>query len=177
MRLVTVILCAAAYAASFFWDTNFLGFSEGAGGWHRVSYMFAHTGWLHTAINVFSFTVMDGAMERVGAGRLRAVAWVSAVAATFGTECALPTVGLSGVVYGMLGVVFGRVHDVRMCRAMAGVALSNVAVFFWGHSNVPLHGLSFLYSFIVTLAYDRIRGYVRHKSGCGGGEAGAAPQA
>lgn len=154
---MTELLCIIVYLASLFCDTHMLGFSSSSGIWTRFTYIFAHTGLLHLLLNLISYRTFLTVMRKLGISRLLPVAFASAVIATFGSAQPLPTVGLSGVVYGMLGLTVSRVHGRRMIAALAVTALMNVVVLLFGHSNVLLHLLSFIWSFIITSIYGKIR--------------------
>jgi membrane associated rhomboid family serine protease len=147
------------FVASLFLDTNILGYHESSSWYTRFTYIFASTNILHLAINLYAYSVFNKVFQKLFIPNHKYIAFIVAILATFGTEQSLPTVGLSGVVYAMLGITCAKVHTRQMILSMLVVLAINVISFFFGQSNVFLHCLCFTYSLIISLIYENCKIY------------------
>ena len=147
------------FVASLFVETNILGYHASSMWYTRFTYIFASTNILHLAINLYAYRVFDKVLQKLYISNYKYIAFVVAILATFGTEQSLPTIGLSGVVYGMLGITCAKVHNRQMILSMMVVIALNVLSFFFGKSNVLLHCLCFTYSLIISLVYENSKIY------------------
>lgn len=147
------------FFASLFVETNILGYHESSIWYTRFTYIFASTNILHLTINLYAYRVFDKVLQKLYIPNYKYIAFLVAVIATFGTEQTLPTIGLSGVVYGMLGITCAKVHNRQMILSMMVVLALNILSFFFGKSNVLLHCLCFTYSLIISLIYENIKIY------------------
>ena len=153
------IVSILIFFASLFVETNILGYHDSSIWYTRFTYMFASTNILHLAINLYAYSVFDKVLQKLYIPNYKYIAFVVAILATFGTEQTLPTIGLSGVVYGMLGITCAKVHNRQMILSMMVVIVLNVLSFFFGKSNVLLHCLCFTYSLIISLVYENCKIY------------------
>lgn len=151
--VVVAAFCTAAWATSLFYPLESYGYYEGCPLANRVSYMFVHTGLLHLAVNMYAFlSVSRAATARHRPAAVFLPAFIAGVAMTFGTEHAVPTCGMSGVVYFMLGF-----HAAGAGRAVF-VATSALCVVVWlaSHAaglavNNTVHAAGFLYGILYHL--------------------------
>lgn len=151
-------LCVLVFITSFFYDTSVLGYSESTGMINRVTYMFAHASLVHFIINMVSFNMLARAIK---GGRGVVIGVVSAAAATFGSEMSIPTVGLSGVIYAMLGYIFAlnpRCKSYNMALLLA-VAVNIALSFIVSSSNCTVHLLSLAYGVALTFIINKLYNY------------------
>ena len=172
---VVAAFCTAAWAVSLFYPLESYGYYEGCPLFNRVSYMFVHTGLLHLAVNMYAFfSVSRAATSRHRPAAVFLPAFLAGVAMTFGTEHVVPTCGLSGVVYFLLGF-----HAAGAGRSVF-VATSALCVVAWlvSHAaglavNNTVHAAGFMYGILYHLLNigqgkrekhaDRHRGAQEHR--------------
>ena len=170
MRRTFIILCLCGYLLSGFVDTApLLGYSGGSAPWTRLTYMLAHTSPVHLLLNLFAiYTISTSVLSRwrgMSKTVLMTAAIVGAFLATFGSEKTLPTIGASGVMYflaGVLGVklvikqTYDRVLSVIMLFAV--IASLNVVWSVFTHINALVHGLAWIYgvTFATTHYYIQV---------------------
>jgi membrane associated rhomboid family serine protease len=152
-------VCISVFLVSFFVETNILGYHDSSQWYTRLTYMFASTNVLHLAINLYAYSVFDKVLQKLCIPNYKYIAFVVAIIATFGTDQTLPTIGLSGVVYGMLGITCSKVHNRQMILSMLIVIVLNILSLLFGKSNVFLHCLCFTYSLIISLIYEKFKFY------------------
>lgn len=118
--------------------------------YQRFIYMFAHANIIHLAVNLIAFFSIS---QMVKGTWLQYTPFLSAYLATYGTECTIPTIGLSGVIYAMLATITFYFEKSRW-RILSFAFIANAVYYFIGSVNVGLHVLSFAYSLIFTLIYN-----------------------
>ncbi len=118
--------------------------------YQRFIYMFAHANILHLAMNLIAYFSIS---QMVKGTAMQYTPFLAAFLATFGTECDIPTVGLSGVIYAMLATTTYYFEQSRW-RILSFAVVANGLYYLIGSVNVGLHVLSFAYSLIFTLIYD-----------------------
>lgn len=143
-----IIISASCYYV------NDLGFTEHST-WQRFTYMFSHANIIHLTLNWLAFYVLA---EYVKLTPFLFTPYIIAVLATFGSEMSLPTVGLSGVCYAMLGTSCYYAEGTSRWRIIIAFIFSNGFMLIGGHINVILHTLCFVYSIITSYIYERITG-------------------
>lgn len=117
---------------------------------NAFSYVFIHASWLHLFINCLCLLLLWHPIKRIYCLRynsntrtLSLVLYASAVLA--GAVCAtsVPTVGMSGCVFFLLGVALMLNPTLRQLKNYVWVLLGTIVQIFFGHSNVPLHLFAF----------------------------------
>lgn len=136
----TIIICAICY------HVDNLGYTYGST-WQRLTYSFAHAGLLHLSINMLSFLSLSLPLRH---SPYIALSMLCAVLATFGTEMYVPTVGLSGVCYALLGV--HTVLSGRWIRIGLSAAAYNFIIWAVSDSvNVWVHCAAYAYGAVIAL--------------------------
>lgn len=139
------IIFSVIITCCFLFHFDGLGYTIGST-WQRLTYSFAHAGLAHLFVNLISFLSLSLPLQRTPYIPL---AFVCAVAATFGTELYLPTVGLSGVCYALLGfhaILSGRVLKI----ALSAAAYNGLLWLVSDRINIGVHILSFVYALIIA---------------------------
>lgn len=108
VNAVVSAACLAVSVAGFFLPVEQSGYYDGCPVINRVSYMFCHTGIFTCVINLYAFWCASRFVELLNrdipACMVYVPAFVAGFVSTFGTEYGIPTCGLSGVVYFLLGM-------------------------------------------------------------------------
>lgn len=144
---MVILMCCALYHISD------LGFMNGSS-YERITYMFSHANLIHLGINILGFFVMYNLLKNT---IFIYTQFIFAYIATFGSEMAIPTVGLSGCVYAMFGSLFYYLDKQGKIRLGFTSLLCNLIMLVGGNVNVMLHLLSFVYSLLFTYIYGTIR--------------------
>lgn len=134
-------------------------------------YVFMHASWLHLLINCVSLLLLWIPVKRIYCIRyntntywLSVFVYASAILAGFACAVDVPTVGMSGCVFFLLGVVLMLNPTMRQLRNYIWVALCTIVQLFFGKSNVPLH----LFAFVEGCIYICMREFLyqyTHKTG------------
>lgn len=158
VRQAINILCIIVYILSFWFDTTLLGYSNGSCLINRITYMFAHTGLLHLIFNLISLNVLWRAIKRmkyIQSGIV--VSFLAAFAATYFSEYNIPTVGLSGVCFGMLGVLtIFCFRNKEYMITLAVISVMQIICYFFTASNVLNHAYSFAFALIMGICAHKI---------------------
>lgn len=134
----TILICCICY------HIEGLGYSYGST-WQRLTYLFAHVGLLHLTVNIISFSSLSLALRNTNYVWL---AFPCAIAATYGSELYVPTVGLSGVCYALLGIhtaLSGKWIKIGLTAALYNFIIWAVS----DNVNVSVHCLSYAYAILV----------------------------
>lgn len=156
MRWLVNIACVAVWTLSFFIDVSVLGFSTCSPAQCRLLYAFAHISVLHLTFNLLSYNVFCNVLNKLQVSHYQLIAFVCAVCATFGSECTTSTIGLSGVVFAMLGITTYYVQSQQFLFALACVFASNIITGIFGNSNSLLHVLAFFYGLTFTIILNNL---------------------
>lgn len=129
------------------------------------TYQFMHANILHLIVNILSLCLMYEPIKKLYERRFSAihipnlfvVLYVSSV--MVGGFCALPepTVGASGMVFFLLGMLIILNPTLQQLKNYIYVGLALLVSIIFGNSNVALHVLSFVFGaiYVITLiAYD-----------------------
>lgn len=118
----------------------------------HFTYPFQHLGWVHLAINSIAFISMYNVLSKaIHPALVLIYSYVIAVAVSFVSEEALPTVGASGMVYAMCGMFISmagvgsklRIKDWRkFWLFIACLAIAMLASVFKGIANNTCHVLA-----------------------------------
>ena len=167
MKFLFYLAALIVWALSFIWDILPLGYSETSPLWTRVTYMFAHVGFLHMLLNLLSIDLMVYNLRRfILPDLLLPVAILGAALATVGTEKVLPTIGASGIGYFLFGV-FGVMRvSTKTIIVLALIVLVNVLVSHY-NVNTGVHIVSLVYGVVFGLVLriktgERIRNRKTH---------------
>ena len=136
------------------------GTSEAEGFWigiiPHLTYMFLHAGIIHLLINSFSFVSAWIIMKRFyRKGYFYVVPFALAFLTSFIPLCIFdkPTVGVSGVVYAMIGMILPYFNFKKTYLFYLSIALSLIVSFFIHSSNFYLHLFCFIGGVLFTVFY------------------------
>lgn len=131
-------------------------------------YHFFHASWLHVIINGICFYLLYNPVRALWHHRFPQLSIVnyhlstvnSAILAGLFAAKDIPTVGLSGVIFAMLGQLLLLNPTKKQLINFVYVAIAVIFQCFFGHSNVGLHIYAFVFgalSVILLCAIDRLR--------------------
>lgn len=148
--------CNLAYGVSF---DNMAGI---------FTYQFMHASILHLVVNILSLVLMYEPINKLYENRFSAIhipnlfviLYLSSIAV--GGFCAMPTptVGMSGMVFFLLGMLIILNPTLQQLKNYIYVAIAVIVSIIFGNSNVALHVLSFVFGALYTItliAYDNRR--------------------
>ncbi len=127
-----------------------LGFSSTSAWWTHLTFAFQHGGWIHLILNSLVFINSFGVLEkRIKWYVLLPVIYLISVISSFFFILELPTVGCSGMIYAMFGMMFAIViknNAKKKDKIMffSSLALMLAISFFSKGSNFSVHFISFL---------------------------------
>lgn len=119
---------------------------------NRVLYIFSHGNILHLAINLYSFYVLNKSLR---------TKWIIPLVLFFGIVTSFaaftPTVGLSGALFGLLGMCAVKY---RYKLKQIGMILFTIAISaFMPHLSWSCHLLGFIVGYLTQFIYGRIYGH------------------
>ncbi len=126
--------------------------------WGCLTYPFFHVSWLHFFINILALVLMYAPVRNVYCCRFNrshlhflSVLYVCAVLAGLCAASDIPTVGASGIVFALLGMLLMLNPTLRQLRNYIYVALTVILQLFFGHSNIALHLLAFTFGALAVI--------------------------
>ena len=155
MKWIVYILCTALMIASYFFDLEPLAVSRDSAFYTHITYMFVHRGIIHFAGNMIALYLLFRACRRIGVvapcTKSLVCAFLSSIFQTDGL-----TVGISGAVYAILGMVlvYNKSKDYFEGLAIAVVVNAIVAVF-GGGIGWTIHLSGFIFGYIIELTWKR----------------------
>jgi len=166
MKNLFILVCILAYITSYSIDLRPLGFSSTTGFcFERITYMFVHIKLAHLLINLFSFNALFRILSKtIRANVLFTAMILAAVAATFGSEGVLPTVGASGVVFFLFGVYSVLYFSKPLLLFILADAVLNVVSFYFANTNIYVHAFSYAYGIAFILLFKAYYRKWPHKS-------------
>ena len=106
MKYIICSICIALFVLHFFTDLTFLGYTQTSSIFTHFTYMFVHFGILHILFNLVTFFLLFKNLQiAVNQYILTAAMLVGGFLASFGSQTTMSTIGISGVVYFLLGAV------------------------------------------------------------------------
>jgi len=119
---------------------------------YRFFYAFLHTNFIHIAINIYSFYLIAYKLLKTKAEVITFfLSFFINIIATFGTELPIATIGLSGIVFFLWGIIIVSHFNIRLLIITAIVLTLNIICYFFNISaNIKLHIFSF---FLGTITY------------------------
>lgn len=143
-------------------DSSF-GYTLTSPWWTHLTYIFVHQNFIHLLMNSIGFLMLFDLLQKIfNKWVLLCAVFLIAFIASFAASYPLPTIGASGVVYALIGVmvelvVAGKIKHknklnlfVFALALLLGITIS----FFKGTSNVLLHIICLLMGFVYGWAYD-----------------------
>lgn len=155
VRVLVNMACVLVYVLHFWLDTSLLGYSVSTPFVCRLSYMFAHNGLLHLFFNLFSLNVLWRTIERKGIVCGAFVSFAAAFASTYFSAYEMPTVGMSGVCFGMLGVLTTNLYRNKdYMVTLFVIAAVQVFYYFFTTCNVLNHAFAFSIALVLEFLID-----------------------
>ena len=136
-------------------DAHTIGIFDGCQWWQRLTYQFFHVSVLHLAVNIY---VMWLCVTRFSLSNTM-IACSYIASAIVPTYTAVPTIGASGIVYALLGVINTMV--VKKWRYAAWIAIY-IGICWLFNTNAVLHLTCYVYGLIlgnVSLIWGRLTKY------------------
>ena len=126
--------------------------------WGCLTYSFFHVSWLHFLINLLALVLMYAPVRNIYCCRFNRshthfllVLYACAVLAGLCAAADTPTVGASGIVFALLGMLLMLNPTLRQLRNYIYVAISIIIQIFFGHSNIALHLTAFAFGAIAVI--------------------------
>ena len=150
----------------FFGDE--IGFATTFPWWTHLTYSFQHASILHLIVNTLvfinTFRVMEGFMSWK---KLLPVIYICAVAASFVAVKDVPTVGASGMVYalfGMMSVIVAYNKSTRKQKLpfFCSIGIMLLVSFLNSNSNFMVHLVSFCAGAIVFILRSKLHNYLNN---------------
>jgi len=145
VKYLFVLILFAVFLLS---DTS-LGFSATSPWWTHLTFAFQHAGWVHLIINSIVFINSFGSLERrVKWYVLLPVIYMASLVSSLFFIPDLPTVGCSGMIYAMFGmllviVIRNNARKEQKIMFCASLALMLIFSLFSKNSNFFVHVISF----------------------------------
>ena len=156
-QIIISILALLVWITSYWVDTSILGYSDTSKIYTRLTYIFAHSSFWHMIMNVITLNLLMSTAKKIHLKLPLLVSYISAVIGTVFATYSIPTVGLSGVCFALLGAILVKVHNKEFLIAV-GIVLITQTITFMVNSNVNvlLHISSLIIGFIINyfLHYD-----------------------
>ena len=168
VNAVVSAACLAVSVAGFFLPVEQSGYYDGCPVINRVSYMFCHTRLFACLLNLYAFRCASRFVELLNrdipACMVYVPAFVAGFVSTFGTEYCVPTCGLSGVVYFLLGIasLSGRLWLFFLMLSTLGVS----ALLSWiagAHVNDMVHLAGFTYGVAYYITYKLVQSWMKKR--------------
>lgn len=126
-------------------------------------YEIMHASWLHLIINTIALCSLWFPIRKIYIRKyneetnlLNFSTYISAVIAGLACATTVPTVGMSGMVYFLLGVLIMMCPTKRLALNYLWVAAACLVQLYFGHTNVALH----LFSFMEGVVYICVREFL-----------------
>lgn len=163
-QIIISLLVFAVWLASYWIDTAVLGYSDSSKAYTRLTYIFAHASFFHMAMNLFAFNMLMRSVRKLKLKIPLITAILASSIGTFFATYAIPTVGLSGVCFALLGALLVKIHNRDFMISVGIVLIAQWITFIINSSvNVPLHISSLIIGFILTYLFNY--DYKRTKEG------------
>lgn len=137
--------------------------------YYAFCYMYAHASWTHLLINVVSMLIiwrpirnLYMARYNVSSHQLHLTAYAAAVLAGVACASSTPTVGMSGCVFFLLGVLLMLNPTKRQLLNYIWIVAAIIVQWCFGKSNVPLHLFAFVEGIIFVCIREFMFQYKNH---------------
>lgn len=128
-------------------DISRYGVGIGSPAWTRLTYSFFHASWLHLLINIYVLLTLGFALD-LRMGEL-VISYVLACAVPSFCIGVLPTVGLSGMIYAMLGM--RTMRNSNPGSVILNVVLITAASIFLSHIAWRLHAYCYCSGLLISV--------------------------
>lgn len=165
-KYILLVVLVGCYLASWWIDVVDFGYSHTSEWWTRFSYLFFHGSWWHLLFNgfaMYAFLKVMGQETVFSEGFLLLSALIGGVLGTFGSEYALPTIGISGSVFFLLGMRAYYYRELNWVRSVVAILCAQLITPFFSMVNVKVHSLCFIYGIGYIFLISNIKKYLRRK--------------
>ena len=168
MLHIFLIIFIIACTASMFLYSEPLGVSN-EHLWYCVCYQYYHVSWLHLLLNMFAIGYMHPAICKIWERRfndtahtsqkLFIVGYLASVIA--GAFCAgnIPTIGASGIVFFLLGVLLLLNPTLKQLQNYMWIAAAVATQIYFGGTNTSLHITCFVFGALYTIVHEFLKQY------------------
>lgn len=169
INIIVFSVCIICFILSLIFDIKYsMGFKDGCELYCYITYIFFHTNIIHLGINLYAFylfCVTLGIMQNFKQNIIMSFAYAIICAVIINSIFTLskPTIGLSGVIYAMLGSLLVETkYNKSLLKAMILVVLINVLSCIFGSSNILIHFSCLLSPIIISLIKNSYGKYSKH---------------
>lgn len=171
MIYIFIIICACVYAFSS--DCTTLGVSTDTL-YNAFIYQFSHGSWSHLFINALSLMLMFKPIHAIYEERFGETSqwsfyffsYIGSVLAALFSAQHIPTVGASGIVFFLLGVLITLRPTLQQLQGFIFVAIAIVIQIIQGKSNVALHIIAFVLGILFIITRLLCKQYQERFDGC-----------
>jgi len=160
-RMALKYIVSLVFIVVYFTFGHELGFATSSPLWTHFSYSFQHAGLLHLIINTLVFIGAFRTMEEfISWQKVLVSIYVIAVIASFGAVRAIPTVGASGMIHAMFGmmaviVTLNKSLPKQKAIFFCSIGIMMIVSLFNSNSNFTVHALSFGMGALYYLAHKQ----------------------
>lgn len=138
-------------------DAHKVGFYTNSNLITHLIYPFFHANILHLAFNVYCLGIIINALHRAEAINIIhsfVASYIIGIACSYISEYSLPTIGLSGLIYSLIGMyTYLRLMNSGKWTILAVILLNGIA-YFVGTTNVLIHITCFVGGFLYAALWD-----------------------
>ena len=155
-----LIVCLCTYL--FVDEPHQFGFSKTQNEWYyHLTYNFVHVNFLHLALNMVALYFIESPFRKYQSWYVIAVAFISSLAASYLSVKSLPTVGLSGFLWALIGISYWYALCANFKQMLISFGLLTLAAIIIhltkSSFNENLHVFAYLFAFITVSIVDGIR--------------------
>lgn len=126
---------------------------------YHVIFMFAHVSLLHLMLNLFALWSLIPLYKAFSLYKMMLIPLSASIAASYFAVMMLPTVGLSGLLYAMIGMLCYNMARNGLHRQLFNIIIITTTISIIqskDHVNVMLHIFSFLFAWIICYMTDEV---------------------
>ena len=160
-------ICIVCFVVSIFADIKYdVGFKDDCEWYCYITYIFFHTNIIHLSINLYAFYLFNKVLYMFnGYKKNLVISFLSAIGCAIIINMIYPfdkvTIGLSGVIYAMLGcLIVTSNYNTKLLKSLVLVLVINILSLLFGSSNIWIH-LSCLLTPIVISLINKL--YAKYK--------------
>ncbi|MCL2650321.1 MAG: rhomboid family intramembrane serine protease [Candidatus Azobacteroides sp.] len=140
-----------------------IGYTDKSPVWTHFTYMFQHANIIHLTINSLAFIGMFRILEKIiNKYELAIAILLIGFLASFMSMYQLPTVGISGAIYAMVGIYFGMITTKKLIIKdknklyvfIFSIILCLTVSFFKHNSNFWLHIFSLIMGYMCWMIFE-----------------------
>jgi membrane associated rhomboid family serine protease len=167
LKYLIVGVLVACYVLSIGTDASCWGYSTTSEWWKRFTYMFFHGNLFHLAMNCFGLWAFVSVIEKETVFSQTFIllsSLVIGVLGTFGSEYPIPTIGISGAVFALLGMRVYYYRERMWVICVLGVMMAQIIYPFFSSVNTKVHCLCVVYGIALMFIISKIKKYLKRKN-------------